>query len=105
MQVETLRGKVKGVKMGDKVAQARPAELGAKLKRMKEKRDREEKARLEELSKPKKRSKGDFLEMTGAAGVASVCECRVRARHLSLLARRRHRADRDRAVRDDHVPS
>jgi hypothetical protein len=53
--------------MGDRVANARPAELESKMKKMKEKRDREEKARLEEQRKSKKRSKGgDFIENLGA---------------------------------------
>ncbi len=68
-QVETLRGKLTGTKMGDRLATARPPELDAKMKKMREKREREEKARLEEqLKGGKKRVKGggDFLETLGA---------------------------------------
>jgi hypothetical protein len=55
--------------MGDRVATARPPELDAKLKRMKEKREREERAKLEEQT-AKKRSKGGvFLDALGP------CDC------------------------------
>jgi hypothetical protein len=52
--------------MGDRVATARPPELDAKLKRMKEKREREERAKLEEQTAKKRSKAGVFLETLGS---------------------------------------
>ncbi len=59
-------------RMGDRVASARPAELDAKLKKMREKRQHEEKAKLEELRAKKKSKDRVFLDATGACRPAAV---------------------------------
>lgn len=51
--------------MGDRLATSRPAELEAKMKRLKEKREREEKQKIEEQKAKKKSKGGVFLDTLG----------------------------------------